>query len=244
MGKTNESLAWSFLMSKLQNPYGVAGLMGNLYAESGINPQNLQNSGNKKLGLTDQEYTSRVNNGVISKNKFTNDGFGYGIAQWTYKTRKAKLYEFWLNNFKSFNNGIGDLSMQLEFLWEELQSYKTVLKVLKDAKSIREASDIVLLKYERPADQSEKVQKKRSEYGRMMFEKYSPTAKKKYVKVNAKSVNLRAKPTRIGKVIEVGLKGDLFEFISQDTETGWYEVVMRNGEKGWITNRYTSIVEE
>lgn len=242
MSKTNESLTWIFLMSKIQNPYGVAGLMGNLYAESGINPINLQNSGNKKYGLTDQEYTSLVNKGAISKTKFSNDGYGYGIAQWTYKSRKAKLYDHCFRD--PSNRNIGSLEFQLEFLWEELQGYKTVLKVLKEAKTIREASDIVLLKYERPAAQGESVRKKRSEYGRMMFEKYSPTAKKKYVKVNSKSVNLRATPGKNGKPMEFGVKGDLFEYISQDTETGWYQVIMRNGEKGWITNKYTSIVEE
>ena len=241
MSKANEKLTWTFLMSKIGNPYGVAGLMGNLYAESGINPKNLQNSGNKKLGFTDVEYTNRVQAKIISKKEFSKDGFGYGIAQWTYHTRKEKMYDFCMAS-----GGIGDLVTQLEFLWKELQGYKTVLKTLKNAKTIREASDIVLLKYERPADQSEKVQKKRSEYGRMMFEKYSPTAKKKYVKINAKSVNIRLKPGKSGKAIEIGEKGDLFEFVGQDSETGWYQIVARNGEKAWVTNKntYTSIVEE
>lgn len=241
MSKANEQLTWTFLMSKIGNPYGVAGLMGNLYAESGINPKNLQNSGNKKLGLTDDEYTNRVQGKIISKKEFSKDGFGYGIAQWTYHTRKEKMYDFCMAG-----GGIGDLVTQLEFLWKELQGYKTVLKTLKNAKTIREASDIVLLKYERPADQSEKVQKKRSEYGRMTFEKYSPTAKKKYVKINAKSVNIRLKPGKSGKAIEIGVKGDLFEFVGQDAETGWYQIVARNGEKAWVTNKNTctSIVEE
>ena len=32
----NESQIADFLLSKIGNPYGVAGLMGNLYAESGL----------------------------------------------------------------------------------------------------------------------------------------------------------------------------------------------------------------
>ena len=39
---------------------GVAGLMGNLYAESGLNPQNLQNTYEKRLGFTDASYTAAV----------------------------------------------------------------------------------------------------------------------------------------------------------------------------------------
>ena len=32
-GKNNEEKAWNFLKSKITNDFGVAGLMGNLYAE-------------------------------------------------------------------------------------------------------------------------------------------------------------------------------------------------------------------
>jgi len=35
---------------------GAAGLLGNLQAESGLNPRNLQNSYEKKLGMSDEEY--------------------------------------------------------------------------------------------------------------------------------------------------------------------------------------------
>ena len=63
-----ETLIWQYLQSRLNNPYGTAGLMGNLYAESALNPQNLQNSFEKSLGYTDQEYTKAVNNGTYNNN--------------------------------------------------------------------------------------------------------------------------------------------------------------------------------
>ena len=66
--------------------------MGNLYAESGLNPKNLQNTFNTKLKLTDEEYTKRVDNGFYRK--FVKDGAGYGIAQWTYCTRKEALLNY------------------------------------------------------------------------------------------------------------------------------------------------------
>ncbi len=53
----NEKIIWDFLYGKLNNEYGVAGLMGNLYAESKLDPTNLQNSANKRLNITDEEYT-------------------------------------------------------------------------------------------------------------------------------------------------------------------------------------------
>ena len=53
---------------------------------------------------------------------------------------------------KSTNRSIGNLEMQLEFLWIELQNY---IKQLAAATNVREASDIIMLKFEKPSDQSE-----------------------------------------------------------------------------------------
>lgn len=63
--------------------------MGNLYAESGLMPNNLQNTYNNKLGKTDAEYTAAVDNG--SYGNFVKDSAGYGLAQWTYWSRKQAL---------------------------------------------------------------------------------------------------------------------------------------------------------
>ena len=40
----NEAAIWKFLKAQGMTNAGVAGLMGNIYAESGLNPKNLQNS--------------------------------------------------------------------------------------------------------------------------------------------------------------------------------------------------------
>ena len=63
VGTTNEEKIWNYLYDKLGNPYGVAGIMGNMYAESALNPKNLQNTYEKKLGYTDESYTAAVDNG-------------------------------------------------------------------------------------------------------------------------------------------------------------------------------------
>ena len=62
-GKNNEEKIWNFLTGKGLNSYGAAGLMGNLFAESGLNPHNLQNTYEKKLGYTDDDYTDAVDSG-------------------------------------------------------------------------------------------------------------------------------------------------------------------------------------
>lgn len=148
------------LKAVIGNDFGVFGLMGNLMAESGLRANNLQNTYEKKLGMSDEEYTKAVDDG--SYTNFVRDSAGYGLAQWTYWSRKENLLKY----AKAYGCSIGDEDMQVNFLIGELMSgYTSVLNVLKNAKTIREASDCVLTKFERPADQSESVQKKRAAYG-------------------------------------------------------------------------------
>ena len=85
----NEKIIWEFLTGEGLTEAGAAGLMGNLYAESGLSSQNLQNSYEKKLGYTDTTYTAAVNNGKYTN--FVYDSAGYGLAQWTYWSRKEGL---------------------------------------------------------------------------------------------------------------------------------------------------------
>ena len=83
---------WDKLISAGLTPAGAAGLMGNLYAESGLIPTNLQNNFEKKLGFTDADYTAAVDCGAYDG--FVSDGAGYGLAQWTYPSRKAALLAY------------------------------------------------------------------------------------------------------------------------------------------------------
>lgn len=168
---TNEKKIWDYLIGKGLSPAGAAGLMGNLYAESALSPTNLQNSYEKSLDMTDAEYTTAVDNG--SYKRFAKDSAGYGLAQWTYHTRKAALLAF----CKAAGASIGDLAAQLDFLYKELsERYSGVLEVLKTESSVRAASDLVLTKFERPRDMSEKVKVKRAGYGQKYLDKYAKSA--------------------------------------------------------------------
>lgn len=164
-----EKMIWDFLMGKIGNPYGAAGLMGNLHAESALDPAKLERTAEKKLGVSSAEYTARVDDGRYGAERFAHDGAGYGLAQWTYHARKAAL----LCYAKECGVSIGSLPMQLEYLWKELQGYKTVLKVLRAAVSVREASDMVMTRYERPKNQSESARSKRQRYGQKYFDAYA-----------------------------------------------------------------------
>ena len=163
---TNEKRIWDYLLAKGLSAAGAAGLMGNLYAESGLNPQNLQNTYEKKLGYTDAAYTAAVDSGKYQN--FVHDSAGYGLAQWTYWSRKQNLLAF----ARAAGKSIGDLDMQLDFLFEELSTgYKSVLSTLKTATAVRTASDSVLLNFERPANQGEAVKIKRAGYGQSYYDK-------------------------------------------------------------------------
>lgn len=164
---TNEEIIWQYLKNQGLSDAGAAGLMGNLFAESGLNPQNLQNTYEKKLGYTDVTYTAAVDNGKYTN--FIRDSAGYGLAQWTYWSRKQGLYNYAKDN----NTSIGNLNTQLEFLFSELSSgYKSLLKMLKTTTSVKEASNGVLTQFEKPADQGQTVQNKRIGYSQTYYDKY------------------------------------------------------------------------
>ena len=167
----NEVKIWEALLELTGgNAFGAAGLMGNLYAESALNPMNLQNSFGFFLGMTDDEYTEAVDSGRYTEGDFVHDGAGYGLAQWTYWSRKEAMLG-WARKAKA---SIGDLSMQLDFLsWEFRTNYSGVLDALRAAKSVREASDAVLTGFERPKDQSEAVRVKRAGYGQRYYDTYA-----------------------------------------------------------------------
>lgn len=168
VGSSNEQKIWNYLKSKGLNDYGCAGLMGNLQAESGLKSNNLQNTYESKLGFSDDNYVNVVDNGTYTN--FIYDSAGFGLAQWTWWGRKKALYDY----VKSKNKSIGCLETQLEFLYKELsENYKSVLTTLKTAKSVKEASNAVLLKFECPYDQSVSVQNKRASYGQKYYDKYA-----------------------------------------------------------------------
>ena len=164
----NDAFIWQFFKAKGLNDYAIAGLMGNLKAESNLRPDNLQNSFEGKLG-SDAEYVKKVDNGTYSKSKFANDHAGFGLAQWTWHTRKEALYDY----AKKKGVSIADLNMQLEYLWIELQRYTKTMNVLRNAKSVYEASTIVLTDFEKPANQGNSVRNQRAKFGNEFYNKFA-----------------------------------------------------------------------
>lgn len=165
---SNEQIIWEYFYSKLGNACGAAGVIGNLKAESNLEPRNLQNNYERPLGFTDNSYTEAVDSGRYGN--FVRDSAGYGLAQWTFWNRKQGL----LNYARARGSSIGDLNMQLDFLWKELvDSYTHVVRALRLAKTVREASDIFMTKFEAPANQSESAKAGRAKLAQMYYDKYA-----------------------------------------------------------------------
>ena len=140
---------------------GAAGMTANICIESAYNSQNLQNSYEKKLGYTNQSYTAAVDSGKYKK--FSSDRAGYGYCQWTSAGRKAGLLAY----AKSKNVSIGDAVMQLEYSLREMSaSLKNTLQTITDP---YEASRLVMVKFERPANQSKANQMARGNKGKEVY---------------------------------------------------------------------------
>ena len=170
---------WKNLISAGLTPAGTAGMMGNLYAESGIIPNRVEVLCLKRLKevgkiYTDATYTAFVDDGTISRAEFLHPlpgrQYGYGLCQWTSPSRKEGLYDL----CKSRKVSIGDLTTQLEYLVRELKgSYRTIWQLLTTTTDIAAASDRVLTGYECPADTSAAVKKTRQGYAREFYEAYA-----------------------------------------------------------------------
>lgn len=121
---------------------GVCGVMGNLMAESSM-IANIAQRGMTQL--TDEQYTSKFDSDPTSCYR---DGVGYGLAQWTYWSRKKELFEF--ANAKGVS--VGNEEMQVEFLLHELRrDYSGLFSFLCSTDDLYAATDRVCREFERPA---------------------------------------------------------------------------------------------
>lgn len=118
---SNQEQVWVYLRGQGLSQAAVAGIMGNIEAESNYRPNNLENSANMRADISDEDFTALVDSGTIDRAEFARSEtyglysggmYGYGLAQWTWYTYKEDLYDF----AKDRGTSIADLEMQLDFL--------------------------------------------------------------------------------------------------------------------------------
>lgn len=144
---TRYKATWAyFTTQKKMTAEAVAGIMGNLEAESGIDPHNMQNSAPLPDGP--ELPTEPGPDGNPVPHSAIRGKFGYGIAQWTTAGRQQNLIDFG----KQYGRSTGDLGLQLDYLWKELtSSYVGVMAVLQTpGVTVDQASYVVLSEFEIP----------------------------------------------------------------------------------------------
>ena len=157
---------WNYFTNQGLTKEGTAGLMGNLQQESGNHAVRLQGDYNPPYAKS-QQYTQDVDNG---NSNFVNDSKGYGLAQWTFSSRKQGL----LDAAKANGKSVGDLGVQLAYLNHELNTkYGSVLNTLKTTNDIKTASDAVLHDFESPKDQSPTVENQRASYAKSYYDQFA-----------------------------------------------------------------------
>lgn len=121
-GSKNDNIttALDYFVSKGLSMEQSAGIVGNLLAESNLDPKAI-NKAEKKKGYK---------------------GYGRGIAQWS----NERVANF--KNVTGKEIERASLTEQLDFVWHELQERKILMSKLKNAKSTRESADLILRGYE------------------------------------------------------------------------------------------------
>lgn len=236
---TKEQLIWDLLMEDIKNPFGVAGLMGNLMAESSMKETKITG----KINMTGAEYVAQIKNGAVTTETFAHDGIAYGLAQWRYWSRKESLL-----NFVGRTN-IDDVALQIRFLLWEIKTYKEVWSTLLTAKSVREASDMVLLKYEKPANVGDSAKEKRATYGQKYYDQFAkpepnhdPMPEKKYLRTTADKVNVRSGNDKgyatVGRINKSGTK---YEWIAT-ANNGWHAIKFSPTMVAWVSGEFSEVV--
>lgn len=223
-----EKEIWDYLLQKIWNEYGVAAIMGNLMAESTLNPACATGKNKTALYVADAD-AGRVN--------FTGDKVAFGIAQWCVASRKAKLWSY----VKTCGASVGDLNAQLGFLWKELsEDFPVTCEMMKNAKSIREASDQFMTRYEKPGDQSETMKQRRANYGQKFYNQFAqaeqkPASKSAVKTVKARThVNIRNGKGKHNEKLGELKKGQSAEWLA--TEDGWHKIAV------WVDGNFVEVI--
>lgn len=128
---------------------GALALMGNWECESNLESCRVQ--GDFLIGRAKSKaYASQIDNGAVSIEQAAVDGKGWGLAQWTYHTRKADLFQF----CKRRGVSIGDETAQVDFAISELQTqFRSVWEDMTTCgeEDLYKMVELICKRYEAPA---------------------------------------------------------------------------------------------
>jgi len=215
-GGSVEETIWFTLLSNGYSKASAAGVLGNIWMESGFRTNNLEDAyeigGSHSLGHTDKSYTDAVNSGEYSRQSFISDhvnadcGAGYGLLQWTWGTRKAALYDL----AKSSGRNIDDVNVQVEYLLKELSGIKQD-SVWRTTEDPYEAGEVFCKGFVNPGASSSNVATRANK------------SKEFYEQLKDKTVGTF--DTSTGGTLYTGTytstRGRTFTILNQNTIPGW-----------------------
>ena len=159
-----ESARVQRVMELLVNRYGypvngAAGLVGNLIAESGVQPNRIEGS-QSATPMRAPDFAGRLRDWTPdevrdrSYSRRTGPRHpGIGLAQWTSPDRRQGLFRHTFGGRQLGSAIVFDLDAQVDYLVTELRGpYRQVDATLRSpGVTMEQASDAVLLRFERPA---------------------------------------------------------------------------------------------
>ena len=126
-------------------PIAACAMGGNMMCESHMLPNIVQ--GDLNCSAKSKQYTADVDAG---RRTLADGSTGYGLCQWTLKSRQKKLYDFAAARGVS----VGDEAMQVDFVLHEMQTeaeYRVLWEYLTTAQDLYGAAARICKEYERPA---------------------------------------------------------------------------------------------
>jgi len=172
IGDDNAEKILRFLVGKDLTLIQAAGIIGNFYEESGLDPTNVE----KTPDTTDPDYRPEDMN-------------GFGIAQWTWPSRQQAMYAYHQETGRS----MVDLSFQLDWFWKEFtEGYAGGVVTLKEKTTISDAAVDFHHSYEGSNDTASMIQE-RVDSGTTIYEQFKPTIQDGSSSTSSSSGNTGAK---------------------------------------------------
>lgn len=126
---------------------GALGMMGNWQCESGLEPNRVQGDFSPYRTIS-KDYVRRIENFTLDRYTFAHDAKGFGLAQWTFYSRKEALWDAWHKSGLS----IASDELQVKFALSELTSgYGGLYSFLCSTSDLYEATARICREFERPA---------------------------------------------------------------------------------------------
>lgn len=149
---------------------GACGCAANVGPESGYRADNVEDTYNNRMGVSDAEYVRQVDAGV--RDFLAPNSGGFGLCQWTSRDRRKALYDY----LKGHGKSIADEDGQIQFMCREMRaSYPYVWNILTTTDDPYTAGYEMCKRFEIPAD-TERQAQYRGNLARQIYQRCSGTA--------------------------------------------------------------------